>query len=119
MDEQAEQRHELCGKHLTDVIDPGDISLIMACSFQEFQRFIKITNIPFTSMSASGSCPAQLTKFRIPVSGSSSRAEIRRSADAFSVAFKRLHMSPGRQTDKREAEVLRLNFSYTIKASTN
>jgi AraC family transcriptional regulator len=108
-------------KHLTDVIDPGDISLIMACSFQEFQRFfIKITNIPFTEYVRQRklSCAAyEIQNSGIRVIDAALKYGYE-SADAFSVAFKRLHgMSPraARQTNAKLKYYARLNFSYTIK----
>lgn len=107
--------------HLTDVINPDDISPIMACSFQEFQRFfIQITDITFSEYVRRRklSCAAyeiQNSDIRIIDAALKYGYE---SADAFSVAFKRLHgMSPraARQTNAKLKYYARLNFSYTIK----
>jgi len=108
-------------KHLSDIIDPGDISLIMACSFPEFQRFFtQVAGISFSEYVRRRrlSCAAyeiQNSDMKIIDAALKYGYE---SADAFSVAFKRLHgMSPqaARKTNAKLKYYARLNFSYTIK----
>ncbi|NLT14065.1 MAG: AraC family transcriptional regulator [Clostridiales bacterium] len=108
-------------KHLTGTIDPVDISLIMACSFQEFQRFfIQISDIPFSEYVrrrklSSAAYEIQNSDIKIIDAALKYGYE---SADAFSVAFKRLHgLSPqaARKTSAALKYYARLNFSYTIK----
>lgn len=108
-------------KHLTDIIDSEDISLIMACSFQEFQRFfIQIAEIPFSEYIrrrklSSAAYEIQNSDIKIIDAALKYGYE---SSDAFSVAFKRLHgMSPhsARKTNAKLKYYARLNFSYTIK----
>ncbi len=108
-------------KHLTDIINPDDISLIMACSFQEFQRFfIQISDISFSEYVRRRklSCAAyEIQNSDIKIIDAATKYGYE-SSDAFSVAFKRLHgMSPqaARKTDANLKYYAPLNFSYTIK----
>lgn len=108
-------------KHLTDIIDPDDISLIMACSFSEFQRFfIQIAEVSFSEYVRRRklSCAAyEIQNSDIKIIDAALKYGYE-SSDAFSVAFKRLHgMSPmaARQTNAKLKYYARLNFSYTIK----
>ena len=99
-------------KHLKDVIDPDDISLIMACSFQEFQRFfIQITDISFSEYVRRRklSCAAyEIQNSDIKIIDAALKYGYE-SADSFRVAFKRLHgmPPPDGQKNERKAEVLR------------
>ena len=108
-------------KHLTDNIDPDDISLIMACPVSVFQRFfIQITDMPFSEYVRRRklSCAAyELQNSDIKIIDAAIKYGYE-SSDAFSVAFKRMHgLSPAaaRKTNAKLKYYSRLNFAFTIK----
>ncbi len=108
-------------KHLTDTVDPDDISLIMASPFSVFLRFfIQITDIPFSEYIRRRklSCAAyEIRNSDIRVLDAALKYGYE-SSDAFSVAFKRMHgMSPtaARKSNEKLKYYARLRFAFTIK----
>lgn len=110
-------------EHLTDTMEPDAISRMMACPFSVFLRlFIQITDLSFSEYIRRRklSCAAsEIHNSDIKIIDVALKYGYE-SADAFSVAFKRLHGMPpmaARKTTAKLKYYAPLQFSLTMKGA--